>query len=78
MELPGGTARGISWGRIQDVTSPRRQERCPCRPKALQTQPDPTAKLGFAVKEMIGGLEYWRREGQPVQGTEGAAAPMHG
>ncbi len=25
------------------------------------------ARLGFAVKEMIGGLEYWTREGFPVQ-----------
>lgn len=32
--------------------------------------------LGFRVKEMIGGLEYWRREGYPVDGTLGAAAPM--
>jgi rhodanese-related sulfurtransferase len=36
------------------------------------------AGLGFRVKEMIGGLEYWRREGHPVEGTEGADAPLHG
>jgi rhodanese-related sulfurtransferase len=24
------------------------------------------AKLGYRVKEMIGGYEYWRREGWPV------------
>ena len=24
------------------------------------------AQLGFAVKEMIGGIEYWEREGFPV------------
>jgi rhodanese-related sulfurtransferase len=36
------------------------------------------AELGFSVKEMIGGLEYWRREGHPVEGTEGADAPLHG
>jgi rhodanese-related sulfurtransferase len=29
------------------------------------------ARLGFAVKEMIGGLEYWIREGLPVQTTAG-------
>lgn len=23
--------------------------------------------LGFSVKEMIGGIEYWEREGYPVQ-----------
>jgi len=25
--------------------------------------------LGFKVKEMIGGIEYWHREGHPVEGT---------
>ncbi|MER5704544.1 rhodanese-like domain-containing protein [Micromonospora sp. NPDC002296] len=29
------------------------------------------AKLGFAVKEMIGGYEYWVREGLPVLTPEG-------
>ncbi|GAB5534883.1 MAG: rhodanese-like domain-containing protein [Rubricoccaceae bacterium] len=36
------------------------------------------AALGFAVKEMIGGIEYWRREGYSVDGTEGDAAPLYG
>lgn len=36
------------------------------------------AGLGFQVKEMIGGLEYWRHEGHPVEGTLGEAAPLHG
>ncbi|HEX6536087.1 MAG TPA: rhodanese-like domain-containing protein [Gemmatimonadaceae bacterium] len=35
------------------------------------------AALGFKVKEMIGGLEYWRLEGCPVEGTMGAEAPLH-
>jgi len=26
---------------------------------------------------MIGGLEYWRHEGCPVEGTLGEDAPMH-
>ena len=26
--------------------------------------------LGFQVKEMIGGIEYWRKEGYPIEGTE--------
>ena len=26
------------------------------------------AALGFRVKELIGGLEYWMREGGPVEG----------
>lgn len=27
-------------------------------------------KLGFKVKEMIGGIEYWNKEGHPVEGTK--------
>ena len=34
--------------------------------------------LGFQVKEMIGGLEYWRREGYAVDGTLGTEAPLYG
>jgi rhodanese-related sulfurtransferase len=34
--------------------------------------------LGFQVKEMIGGLEYWRREGYQVTGTLGNEAPLYG
>jgi rhodanese-related sulfurtransferase len=34
--------------------------------------------LGFRVKEMLGGIEYWRREGYAVEGTKGAAAPLVG
>ncbi len=29
------------------------------------------ARLGFAVKEMIGGIEYWIREGFPVRTRRG-------
>ncbi|MCC3768382.1 rhodanese-like domain-containing protein [Streptomyces sp. UNOC14_S4] len=29
------------------------------------------ARLGFQVKEMIGGIEYWTREGFPVEGPDG-------
>ncbi|WP_349427719.1 rhodanese-like domain-containing protein [Microbacterium sp. LWS13-1.2] len=29
------------------------------------------AKLGYSVKEMIGGYEYWMREGQPTENDEG-------
>ena len=36
------------------------------------------AELGFAVKEMIGGIEYWRREGFTVEGTLGDDAPLVG
>lgn len=29
------------------------------------------AKLGYPVREMIGGFEYWAREGYPVQDADG-------
>jgi len=29
------------------------------------------AKLGYSVKEMIGGFEYWAREGLPVETADG-------
>ena len=29
------------------------------------------AKRGFSVREMIGGYEYWAREGLPVEGEDG-------
>lgn len=32
--------------------------------------------LGFQVKEMIGGIEYWRREGGAVEGTLREEAPL--
>jgi rhodanese-related sulfurtransferase len=33
------------------------------------------ALLGFRVREMIGGFEYWAREGLPVQTADGIARP---
>lgn len=30
-------------------------------------------RLGFQVKEMIGGIEYWCREGYPVEGDDPSA-----
>lgn len=43
------------------------------------------AKLGYPVKEMLGGIEYWIREGFPVQTDTGTVrqpadpltAPLH-
>ncbi|WP_396641527.1 rhodanese-like domain-containing protein [Microbacterium sp.] len=29
------------------------------------------AQLGYSVREMIGGYEYWVREGQPTENNEG-------
>lgn len=35
------------------------------------------ASLGFRVKELIGGIEYWRKEGGAVEGTLGDKAQMY-
>jgi len=42
------------------------------------------ASLGFSVKEMIGGFEYWVREGFPIEGDKtsnpdlvGSLTPAH-
>ncbi|GAA3029143.1 rhodanese-like domain-containing protein [Streptosporangium longisporum] len=32
------------------------------------------AKLGHPVKEMLGGFEYWAREGQPVETAQGVSS----
>ena len=34
-------------------------------------------ELGLRAKELIGGLEYWRKEGGAVEGTAGNDAPMY-
>ncbi|MET0764759.1 MAG: rhodanese-like domain-containing protein [Blastococcus sp.] len=34
------------------------------------------ALLGFRVREMIGGFEYWAREGLPVETTDGVRRPV--
>jgi len=33
------------------------------------------AQLGYRVREMIGGFEYWAREGLPVQTAAGVTRP---
>ena len=35
------------------------------------------AALGFQVKEMIGGFEYWVKEGYPVEGTHQDNPPVY-
>ena len=35
------------------------------------------SELGFRVKELVGGIEYWRKEGGEVEGTMGPDAPMY-
>jgi rhodanese-related sulfurtransferase len=34
------------------------------------------ATLGYRVREMIGGFEYWAREGFPVETDDGVHRPM--
>jgi rhodanese-related sulfurtransferase len=37
------------------------------------------SRLGFAVRELIGGLDWWKRDGHPTHGsTAQAAAPACG
>jgi len=38
---------------------------------------DRLSELGFRVKELIGGLEYWRKEGGRVEGTLRDKAPLY-
>jgi rhodanese-related sulfurtransferase len=33
------------------------------------------SRLGYRVREMIGGFEYWAREGLPVQTADGVSRP---
>ena len=35
------------------------------------------AQLGFQVKEMLGGIEYWRLEGGTLEGSLGDDAPTY-
>ena len=35
------------------------------------------AELGLRVKELSGGIEYWRREGGAVEGSLGSEAPLY-
>ncbi|MFD1773776.1 rhodanese-like domain-containing protein [Paenibacillus rhizophilus] len=35
------------------------------------------AAQGYQVKEMLGGIEYWRREGGPLEGTLREEAPLY-
>lgn len=35
------------------------------------------ARLGYAVQEMIGGFEYWVREGRPVESAAGLEQRPH-
>src|SRR3954454_11699825 len=44
---------------------------CNAPPRAALT----LARLGYRVREMIGGFEYWAREGLPVETAEGVRRP---
>ena len=35
------------------------------------------AAQGYRVKEMLGGIEYWRKEGGALEGTLREAAPLY-
>ena len=36
------------------------------------------AQLGFRVKELVGGLDWWKRDGHQTQGSEGGVRSNHG
>jgi rhodanese-related sulfurtransferase len=36
------------------------------------------ARLGFRTQELIGGLDWWRRDGYPIQTEETATKPACG
>jgi hypothetical protein len=33
-------------------------------------------KLGFRVKELIGGLDWWKRDGHPTHGQSAGKVPI--
>jgi rhodanese-related sulfurtransferase len=35
------------------------------------------SKLGFRVKELIGGIEWWKKDGYATDGTQGADNGLH-
>ncbi|MNI96727.1 hypothetical protein D3C73_1552420 [compost metagenome] len=35
------------------------------------------AAAGYRVKEMLGGIEYWRKEGGPLEGRLRDEAPLY-
>jgi hypothetical protein len=39
-----------------------------CRPKGVLN----TTRLGFKVKELMGGLDWWKRDGYPTSGEQGS------
>ncbi len=57
---------------VVDTRSPDAYARCHIPGAAAKL-----AALGFRVKEMIGGIGYWRKEGLPVEGSSPADAPLY-
>jgi len=35
------------------------------------------AELGFRVKELIGGLDWWKRDGYSTEGEKGLKRKLH-
>ncbi len=81
--IPG--AKHLPWGRIRESTTrdfdPDTLIVTYCWGPGCNSSTKAAlrfSQLGFPVREMIGGIEYWRREGYPVEGTRGDDAPLVG
>ncbi|WP_322924804.1 rhodanese-like domain-containing protein [Paenibacillus campi] len=66
-------ATTADWNREQTIITYCWGPACNGATKAAAT----LASLGFSVKEMLGGLEYWRLEGGELAGTLKQQAPLH-
>lgn len=61
------------WDREQTIVTYCWGPACNGATKAAAT----LASLGFRVKELLGGMEYWRLEGGSLEGSLKEQAPMH-
>lgn len=79
--LPG--AMSLPSGRISSLSAPLPEEDVLilyCWGPACNGATKAAARLaaqGYRVKEMLGGIEYWRKEGGALEGTLRGEAPMY-
>jgi rhodanese-related sulfurtransferase len=79
--LPGAVS--LPSGRINSNTPPLPREEVLvlyCWGPACNGASKAAARLagqGYQVKEMLGGIEYWRKEGGPLEGSLREEAPLY-
>lgn len=79
--LPGAVS--LPSGRINSNTPPFPREEVLvlyCWGPACNGASKAAARLsgqGYLVKEMLGGIEYWRKEGGPLEGSLREEAPLY-